>query len=457
MTITPKLILSAVAICVSCNALADSEKKFLYTLTNNIKESENTVAQYKRLNDDTIQFIRFYKTNGTGINNDTHGKLGPQDNDSQIIVTNDKKRLYAVNTHSNNISRFNINKDGTLTDIPGSPFPSKGIAPVSINISGNILMAANRNEDYHQKTSLSDPEGASYTSFEIQQNGALIYADSLKVPGFQKPAQIHASKTVKNLFFADEFQVDVDFDGDGNRSFLAGPKNSVQGQVRTMRVDDKGKITLTDVATLPETIENYLYIGSPGVPSMPLGIWSHPSQNILYAGFVTRNQLGVFSYDHFGRLKFVNAVNNSGQDICWVLVNKQATRLYTVNNLPRLNTQQTASTISVYDIAGKNALSPMEIQVVDVPIPGESFINNRNLLQPGSTSFEIALSPDEDFLYVINQRINQTEENTIKTGNAIHSFSVRKDGSIKAAASVDLSKDGFPSNSRAQGVVAVDL
>lgn len=284
-----------------------------------------------------------------------------------------------------------------------------------------------------------------------------MYADSLKVPGFQKPAQIHASKTVKKLFFADEFQVDVDFDGDGSRSFLAGPKSSVQGQVRTMRVDDKGKITLTDVVTLPETIENYLYIGSPGVPSMPLGIWSHPSQNILYAGFVTRNQLGVFSYDHFGRLKFVNAVNNSGQDICWVLVNKQATRLYTVNNLPRLNTQQTTSTISVYDIAGKNALSPMEIQVVDVPIPGETFINNRNLVQPGSTSFEIALSPDEDFLYVINQRINQTEENTIKTGNAIHSFSVRKDGLIKAAASVDLSKDGFPSNSRAQGVVAVDL
>jgi hypothetical protein len=35
--------------------------------------------------------MRFYKTNGTGINNDTHGKLGPQDNDSQIIVTDDKK------------------------------------------------------------------------------------------------------------------------------------------------------------------------------------------------------------------------------------------------------------------------------------------------------------------------------------------------------------------------------
>lgn len=91
MTVIPKFILSAAAICISCIAFADSEKKFLYTLTNNIQENENAVAQYKRLNDGTIQFIRFYKTNGTGINNNTHGKLGPQDNDSQIIVTNDKK------------------------------------------------------------------------------------------------------------------------------------------------------------------------------------------------------------------------------------------------------------------------------------------------------------------------------------------------------------------------------
>lgn len=457
MSVIPKITLSAVVICLSCAAFAEGEKKFLYTLTNNIAENQNAVAQYRRLNDGSLQFMRFYKTNGTGINNDTHGKLGPQDNDSQIIITGDKKRLYAVNTNSNNISGFSLGKEGTLTEIPGSPFPAKGIAPVSINISGNILIAANRNEDYHQKASLSDPEGASYTSFEIQPNGALVYADTLKVPGFQKPAQIHASHTVKNLFFADEFQVDADFDGDGNRSFLAGPKTSVQGQLKTIKVDDKGKMTLINETTLPETIENYLYIGSPGVPSMPLGIWSHPSQNILYAGFVTRNQLGVFSYDESGTLKFVNAVNNSGQDICWILVNKQATRLYTVNNLPRQGTRQTASTISVYDISGDNALSPMEIQVVDVPMPGESFINNRNLMQPGSTSFEVALSPDEDFLYVINQRINQTEENTIDTGNIIHSFSVRKDGLLKTASSVDLLKDGFPANSRAQGVVAVDF
>jgi hypothetical protein len=94
-----------------------------------------------------------------------------------------------------------------LTAIAGSPFPSRGIAPVSINISGNILIAANRNEDYHQKESLSDPDGASYTSFEIKQDGALAYADTLKVPGFQKPAQIHASPTVRNLFLLMSFRL----------------------------------------------------------------------------------------------------------------------------------------------------------------------------------------------------------------------------------------------------------
>ncbi|MEB6587990.1 MULTISPECIES: lactonase family protein [Pseudomonas] len=457
MPAIPKIILTAAALCVSCATFADGHKQYLYTLTNNIKAHENSVAQYQRLSDGSLRFVKFYKTNGTGINNDTHGKLGPQDNDSQIIISGNRKHLYAVNTHSNDISGFSIEQDGTLTELPGSPFPSKGIAPVSINISGNILVAANRNEDYHQKASLADPDGASYTSFKIQQNGTLVHADTLKVPGFQKPAQIHASQTVKNLFFADEFQVDADFDGDGTRSFLAGPKTSVQGQIKTLKVDDNGKITVVNETTLPETIEDYLYMGMPGVPSMPLGLWSHPSRNLLYAGFVTRNQLGVFSHDDSGSLKFVNAVTNGGQDICWILVNKQATRLYTVNNLPRQGTPQTASTLSVYDISGENALSPLELQVLEVPMPGESFINNRNLKQPGSTSFEVALSPAEDFLYVINQRINQTKENTNESGNAIHSFAVDKDGLLKFVSSAELLKDGFPSNSRAQGLVTVDL
>ncbi|WP_417663416.1 beta-propeller fold lactonase family protein [Pseudomonas sp.] len=457
MSVLSKISLFTAAIFLSFSALAANDKKFLYTLTNNISKNENAVAQYRRLDDGALRFIRFYKTDGTGINNDTYGKLGPQDNDSQIIVTNDKKRLYAVNTHSNSVAGFNIDEGGTLTKIAGSPFPSKGIAPVSINISGNIMIVANRNEDYHQKDSLSDPEGASYTSFIIQENGSLVYADTLNVPDFQKPAQIHASPIVKNLFFADEFQVDVDFDGNETRSFLAGPKASVQGQLKTLTVDDEGIISLVNQTKIPETIEDYLYIGSPGVPTMPLGIWSHPSQKILYVGLVTRNQLGVFLYDEVGNLRFINSVSNSGQDICWILVNKQATRLYTVNNLPRQNTQQTASTISVYDISGENALSPIEIQVVDTPWPREPFINNRDVLQPGSTSFEIALSPEEDFIYVINQRINQTEENSSKVGNAIHSFSVNKDGLLKSVFSVDLLKDGFPANSRAQGVVAVDF
>lgn len=434
-----------------------TSRKIFYIQTNNVSENQNAVALYNRADDGTLSFVDFYKTDGTGINNDTHGKLGPQDNDSQIIVTEDKKYLYTVNIHSNTIAGFKIDMDGSLTKVPGSPFSSHGIAPVSINISGDVLMAANRNEDYHQEEELTDPKGASYTSFKINDDGSLVYVDKFAVGGFQKPAQIHASQTVKHLFFSNEFQVDADFDGKGERSVLAGPKKRVQGQIQAFKVDENGKINQVDKETLPETKKDYLYIGYPDVPSMPLGLWDHPLKNILYAGFVTRNQLGVYTYDESGELQFETAVENDGQDICWVLVNKEATRLYTVNNLPRSGTMQTTSTISVYDISGDKALNPEGIQITEVPMPGESFVNNRIIKQPGSTSFQIALSPKEDFVYIVNQRINQTEENEDQKGNFVHSFAVDADGKLSPVASKDLLTDGFPADSRAHGAVAIDL
>ncbi len=259
------------------------------------------------------------------------------------------------------------------------------------------------------------------------------------------------------MLFSDEFQVDADFDGKEERSFLAGPKKRVQGQIQAFKVDENGKIKQVDKETLPETKKDYLYIGYPNVPSMPLGLWDHPLKNILYVGFVTRNQLGVFTYDESGALSFATAVENEGQDICWVLVNKGATRLYTVNNLPRLETKQATSTISVYDISGEMALNPKGIQIVGVPMPGVRFVNNRIVEQPGSTSFQIAWSPKEDFLYVVNQRVNQTLENEDQKGNYIHSFVVDSDGRLSFVGSTDLLTDGFPANSRAQGAVAIDL
>ncbi len=58
---------------------------------------------------------------------------------------------------------------------------------------------------------------------------------------------------------------------------------------------------------------------------------------------ISRN--GVYRYDNKGKLTFVSSVPNSGQDICWVLVNKAGTRVYTVNNLPRDDAKDEACTV----------------------------------------------------------------------------------------------------------------
>lgn len=182
-----------------------------------------------------------------------------------------------------------------------------------------------------------------------------------------------------------------------------------------------------------------------------------PTKNILYVGFVTRNQLGVYTYNDRGTLEFITAVANSGQDICWVLINQAATRLYTVNNLPRLGSTQTNSTISIYDIRGNYALKPVESQVIEIPAPNTTFVNNRMFKQPTSTAFESALSPDQKYAYVVNQRVNQTAANKAPKGNAIHTFSIDHSGLPAHVSIHDLLDDNFPSNSRPQGAVAINL
>jgi hypothetical protein len=112
--------------------------------------------------------------------------------------------------------------------------------------------------------------------------------------------------------------------------------------------------------------------------------------------------------------------------------------------------------VSTYDIAEKNAESPKEISRLQLPQPGEWFVNNRNFKQPGSTAFQCALSPDEKHLYVICQRVNQTPENTNEEGNYLHCLKLDEKGVPAVAYSRDLKRDGVSFRSRPQGVVIVD-
>ncbi len=79
----------------------------------------------------------FY-TKGSGVANPTQ-KLGPLDSDYELRLSADGKFLMAVNSGSNTIAVFTFKSNGGLEHVPGSPFPSGGETPCSIDILGNLV------------------------------------------------------------------------------------------------------------------------------------------------------------------------------------------------------------------------------------------------------------------------------------------------------------------------------
>lgn len=455
--ILSKVLFGALLALPLYSASAD-HGKYLYTQTNDVRDGKNAVLGFERRDDGSLEPLPgnpFY-TGGTGMNNDTHGKLGPHDNDTPVIVTDDGKHLLAVNVHSNSIAVFRISDDGSLKAVEGSPFPSHGIGPNSLTQHGESVVVSNRNGDYHQLEEIRGKAKASYVSFDFDRNnGKLELATKIEVEGWQKPTQILIAQTNPAFAFGNDFQVDVDFDGDGDRSFQIGPEPRVQGQLHVFRLGHGARMMESSIVQIPETNADFKYKGSPGVPTTPLGLWTHPQKDLLYAGLVTRNELGVFRFYKSGALEFVASVPNSGQDICWALPNSEGTRLYTVNNLPRPDQGDKAATVTTYDISGDKAEKPEEIHRMELPFPGTPFVNNRNFEQPGSTAFQCGLSPEGDFFYVVCQRINQTDENKDPKGNYIHSLKLDGNGIPSLVSTRDLLKDEVNFHSRPQGIATV--
>jgi 6-phosphogluconolactonase len=84
---------------------------------------------------------------------------------SQGAIELDGQYLLAVDAGSNQISVLRTNWDGSLTPVPGSPFSSGGVKPVSIAVHDNLVYVAN---DGNSTTS------ANYTGFFLTPFGQLV-------------------------------------------------------------------------------------------------------------------------------------------------------------------------------------------------------------------------------------------------------------------------------------------
>lgn len=334
----------------------------------NAPNNQNAVLAYRRDTNGRLHLAGVYPTSGSGVF-DTSLKLGPFDSDQDLSMNAERTLLFAVNSGSNTIAVFNIQPDGALLHVAGSPFPSGGSNPVSTGLARDSLTVVNKAEDPNQPPGIPN-----YSAFRVTPDGAIAgLLSRLDVPPGFSPSQALVSAGSRVIFGAD---------------FLGG-------MLRSFAVQPDGSLLQADLQAPP------LSESVGGATPLPLGLWSHPNQPVLYAGLVTVNKVAVYTYDAMGKLTFIRAVPISGSAVCWMRANADGTRLYTSNTGD--------NSISVFDTS--DPLNPVEIQHL--------------ALKGAGSSFQLTLDPGGEWLYAVTQRASASVP--VGQGNSLHVLRVQSE------------------------------
>lgn len=392
---------------------AGSPGTVVYVESNLAGANRNSILAYRHAADGSLEALPGapFATGGAGYANLTQ-KLGPNDTDEPIALSADKRRLFAVNQGSNTIAVFDIAAGGQLTPVAGSPFPSGGVNPASVGVAGTRLYVVNKNDD-----GAATGGRPNYAVFDVGPAGQLTPVAGATVETTVGASPSHALVAPgQRLLFVDDF--------------LAFAAPTPAGTLRAFRIGADGKLTAAPNTPLP-------IAGMGGA----LGLWAHPTQNVLYVGFPMEGKVGVYSFDPTtGALTFRTSVA-AGKAACWLRVNRAGTRLYALNSAE--------STISVYDLA--NPLAPATLQTFVLKNPGPLFDSMSPAgMVTSSEPFHEEFSPDEKTLFVVSQHANPDFAGNY---NFAHALSIGPDGRLaEPGTPLQLPVD---SRTRPQGVVSV--
>lgn len=414
--------------CGGGNGTDTKARNIVYVGSNNPNTNQNSILAYSRAADGTLTVLPGspFALNGTGGAN-PNDTIPEDDLDQQVVVTADSKFLIAVNSGSDTIAVMTINRDGSLQHVAGSPFASGGIQPVSVGVrnyvsgSGGEIYVVNRNQPQTR------PAGANgnYTAFRMSATGQLtaISGSTINTVTGASPSQALMDSKTGLMFTAEQ-----------TAAVIPNPT----GPVRSFRFDSAGIATPVSALIPP---------ANGPLPPFAVGLAVHPSQNVLYVGFVTYGQVGVYSYDSSGTLTFVRAAASSGKAVCWLRTNATGTRLYSAN--------AASNTISVYDTT--NPLNPVEIQHFALRDPGADFALPApfsSVFPTAKTSqcFQISLSPDGASLYVV---CHTSDPNPgAFDGNRLHTLTINPTDGTIAEPAADLLL-GVPADANPGGIAVI--
>jgi 6-phosphogluconolactonase (cycloisomerase 2 family) len=391
-----KIILSGILaiLLFSCkkDQKEDNNKDILYIQTNDFRENQNAVLAYHYVKGGKLQqFGGPFYTNGSGVGNPEQ-ILGPLDSDYELRVSADGKFLLTVNSGSNTIAVFSIKSNGSLEHVAGSPFPSGGQTPVSIDVSGNYVFVVNKSQDPLHETT----QAPNYSTFTIDGNGKLTPVPGAKfstTPG-TSPTQNLVSKNKKFLF------------GDDFLGFMLKPP---VGTLRSFNISNSG--VLTPVAGTP-----YFVTGNATGMNAAFGLWEHPVANVLYVGYPLLAQVAAYTINESTGALTLQSTAPAGKAACWIRTNKSGSRMYVLNS--------GENTVTVYN--STNASSPSLLQKFTLKESGPLYTVPGLGELTTSEPFSLAFSTDEKILYIVNQHTNK--DFSIGNYNYLHYLDVSDNG-----------------------------
>jgi 6-phosphogluconolactonase (cycloisomerase 2 family) len=377
-------------------------KNVVYVHSNNPQPGKNSVLAYTRdPNTGVVTEMAGspFLTGGSGFLGGL--TIGVDDHDQEIVTALEDRFLYVVNQGSNTIAGFAIAADGSLTAVPGSPFGSGGVQPVSLGVDRDLLIVANRGDQ--QPGGGGGTNLPTYASFRISGDGSLLL---LPVP---QPAQVAGSSPSQALISPNgKFLFDANFleNSFNNAGFpLFVPPFATE--LHSYRVEESGQL-------IPAAQT------APPFPPFILGLQVHPQRRILYAGLIAANALATYTYDNDGNMTLVSSTPTAPNSaICWIAISPNENNLYTSDSA----TDQ----IDVFSIAA-DPLHPQLIQTVNLAGIKNPVNINVTATLFDTTPFQLKTSADGKFLYVVNHEESDPAGNT--TGNALHILQIGQSGEL---------------------------
>jgi 6-phosphogluconolactonase (cycloisomerase 2 family) len=325
--------------------------------------------------------IHEYLTGGSGAADlEDRGIL---DGDQQLAVNADGTLLFAVNQGSDSVAVFAIGDDGSLRPVPGSPFPSGGIAPISLGVDGNLLVVANKAVDGVRNLT---GRSADYATMFIGADGALTPTGHT--------VQLRPGSSPTQSLIAP-----------GGRLLIGSVET---GYLQIYAIDTAtGALTPADGSPYPVPASARTRL-APSEPVWPAGISVNPDHSVLYTGIPNADDIASYTYSSStGRASLDSLVTDPKAQLpCWSIVSPNGQVLYFAN--------AGSDSISVWNIA-TDPTRPTLIQTMTLP--------------GGGNPWGLRIDPDGRYLYVLDPR-QVASVVAAGEGQTLHALEIGANGTL---------------------------